>query len=314
MEKIKVLILEGGFNEEHEVSLETGKQVKKTLKDLKINYESLVVSPITFENDIKKYDSSYICFNALHGTFGEDGKIQEVLERFSFKFTHSGSKASLIGFDKELTKNKINDTSILTPKYFVFNSQELNKNIFLDSFLNMGPFIIKPVTSGSSYGIKIFKSEKSINLFLSNFSENIKFYKESNIKLLFEQFIEGRELTVTVIEKNNLSIPIDVTEIISKNEFFDYESKYTPGFSEHVLPAKIPKTIYEKCMEDAKKIHDLINCKSISRSDFIYDDEKVYFLEINTQPGLTKLSLVPEQLNYHQISFKDFIMNLIKRA
>ena len=132
--------------------------------------------------------------------------------------------------------------------------------------------------------------------------------------VLIEKYVHGRELTVSVREKNGNSIPVEVTEIISKNEFFDYKSKYTSGYSTHILPAKIPKKIYDKCMEDAKLAHDILNCNCISRSDFIFDGTNIFFLELNTQPGLTPISLVPEQLKYHDISFDELVMSLIDSA
>ena len=309
----KVLVLEGGFNEEHQVSLQTGNQVKQSLLNLNIDYESIIVNPNTFEKEIKEYNSEYLCFNALHGTYGEDGEIQKVLEKNSLKFTHSNSKASEIGFNKELTKKKVHNTSILTLPHIAFEAQEINKDILLNAYSKMGSFLIKPIFSGSSYGIKIFKNEETINSFIKDLNNNLKIY-ENHSSVIIEKFVQGRELTVSVIERNNESIPIEVTEIKYKNDFFDYESKYTSGLAHHVLPADIPKIVYQQCMENAKLAHDKIDCKCVSRSDFIFDNDKVYFLEINTQPGLTKVSLVPEQLNYHNISFDDLILNLLKSS
>ena len=314
MKNIKVLVLEGGNNEEHEVSLATAKQVKNSLLNLNIDYDDIIVSPSTFEKDIAKYSSEYICFNALHGTFGEDGEIQRILEKANFKYTHSRIKASSISFDKALTKKEIQDTSILTPKFLILDYQEIDNKILFDIFLKFGSFVIKPISSGSSYGVKILKDEKSIISFLKNYHVYSKIYKKHK-KLLIEKFIEGRELSVSVTESDRMSYPIEVTEIIPSNSFFDYKSKYTPGFSKHILPAQIPNHIYGKCKADAKFIHDRLKCQGISRSDFIYDNyENIFFLEINSQPGLTPTSLLPEQLRYHGISFDTLILNLIKCA
>ena len=310
MKDIKILLLEGGFNEEHEISIATGNHVKSSLRNLGIFFESMVVSPNSFEKDINKYSKDYICFNALHGTFGEDGKIQKILDNHSFRYSHSSSKASHIGFNKELTKKSIEDTSVLTPRYLSLDYLEINENNLFEIYSDLGPFVIKPVSSGSSFGIKIFKNEKTIDLFVNDIKNQRKQYLNHK-KLLIEKYIKGRELTVSVIERNNNSEPVEVTEIISNNDFFDYQSKYTPGFSKHILPAKIPKHIYENCKMSAKIVHEKINCKGISRSDFIYDNDQIYFLEINTQPGLTSISLVPEQLKYQKISFDEFIFNII---
>jgi len=311
MKNIKVLVLEGGFNEEHEVSIATGTQVKKSLLNLGIEFDSLIVKPLSFENDIKNYNRKYICFNALHGSFGEDGQIQKILDKLSFKYTHSNIQSSNIGFNKILTKNIIKDTEILSPKHLTLDYKDINRRIFLEIFVEFGSFIIKPISSGSSFGIKIFKDIENINFFFSDLNSNLKIYKNHK-KILVEKYIEGRELTVAVINKNNKSFSIEVTEIIPKNDFFDYKSKYTPGFSEHILPANIPKKIYDKCKSYAKIIHDKIDCKAVSRSDFIYDEKQVYFLEINTHPGLTSISLVPEQLKYQNVSFENLILNILE--
>ena len=314
MKDIKVLVLEGGNNEEHEVSLATAKEVKNSLFNLNIDYEVMNVSPETFEKDISKYNSGYICFNALHGTFGEDGKIQRILKKANFKHTHSGIKASGISFDKALTKKAIKYTSILTPESLTLNYHEINSKKLLDIFLKFGSFVIKPISSGSSYGVKIFKDENSIVSFLKDFDSYKEIYQKHRI-LLIEKFIEGRELSVSVVERDRISYSVGVTEIIPNNSFFDYESKYTVGFSKHILPAQLPQHIYDKCKADAKFVHDRLKCQGISRSDFIYDSNKnIFFLEINSQPGLTPTSLLPEQLKYNGISFDDLILYLIKRT
>lgn len=310
MQNNNLIVLEGGFNEEHEISLSTGEEVKRSLLNLKIKFDSILVSPKNFEKKISKYNSNVIFFNALHGTFGEDGEIQKILEKFSYKYTHSNSKSSLIGFNKDLTFKSIKDTSILVPEYNIINYTDISERKLFNFFVDFGPFVIKPLASGSSFGVKIFKNRKSIEFFLNNLKNNINLYKNHK-KLIVQKYIKGRELTVAVLENNLKSKPIEVTEIISKSDFFDYQSKYTKGFSKHILPAKIPKNIYEDCKSYAKLVHDKIKCRGVSRSDFIYDNKKIYFLEINTQPGLTKISLVPEQLKYQNYSFDNLVNNLI---
>lgn len=312
MRNLKVLVLEGGFNEEHEVSLSTGKEVKKSLINLGIEYDSLIVKPKNFTNDIKNFDKNYICFNALHGPFGEDGTIQQILDELGFKYTHSDSKSSYIGFDKDLTKKKLTETSILYPKYYNLNFQDLNEHKLNELLLKFGQFIIKPNCSGSSFGIKIFRNQNDINIFVKDFENKIKIYENHN-NILVEEFLNGRELTVSVIEKNGLSVPIEVTEIISYNDnYFDYKSKYVPGASKHILPADLKKSLYDECKKNAKIAHDKIKCRGISRSDFILVKEDIFFLEINTQPGLTQVSLLPEQVKYQNISFDNLIFNIIK--
>ena len=311
MENLKVLILEGGFNEEHEVSIETGKQVKKALSDLDIEYKSILVDPFTFKKEIKKIKNDYLYFNALHGRFGEDGKIQKILDDLLVKYTHSNKEASSIGFNKALSKEAIKNTKVLTAKSITLDCRELTQNIMIEIYKKFGSFVIKPISSGSSFGIKIFKDEKSIIDLFNSDVDNLNIYKD-HPKLLVEKYIEGRELTVAVIEKDHQSTSVEVTEIIYNNEYFDYESKYTKGHAKHILPAILPKDIYHNCKVLAKIVHDKINCRGISRSDFIYDGDNIYFLEINTQPGLTAISLVPEQLKYQNFSFNEMVLNIIK--
>ena len=311
MKDLKILVLEGGNNEEHEVSLNTGQEVKKSLGNLGIKFDSILVDPKNFKKEISNYDSDYICFNALHGTFGEDGEIQNILDLASFKYTHSNAKSSFIGFNKKLTKENMLGTSIIFPRYISINLKEINKKILTDLFNHYGALILKPIASGSSFGINILKDINSINLFTKNINDNLNIYQNHN-EIMIEKYIEGRELTVSVIEENNCSEAIEVTEIISYNSFFDYESKYTTGFSKHILPADIPIKIYDQCKYQAKLAHDQIQCKGISRSDFIYSNDTIFFLEINTQPGLTPISLVPEQLKYRGISFDNLVLNLIE--
>jgi D-alanine-D-alanine ligase len=311
MKKLKVLVLEGGYNEEHEVSMETSRQVKKSLERLKISYQSLKVNPLTFQKDLDNLHFIDLYFNALHGTFGEDGKIQNILDGRSLKYTHSSANSARISFDKHLTKKSINTLPVISPKYELIENSELNKDILLKMYLRYGPFVIKPTSSGSSFGINIIRNSNDISLFIKNIDKNKGIY-ENHRKLIIEEFISGRELTVSVLEKNNISVPIEVTEIIPCNNYFDYESKYSPGYAKHIIPANIPDDIYSLCKDQAKNIHDKIGCKAISRSDFIYGNAKIYFLEINSQPGLTPISLVPEQLQYQNFSFDDLILNIIK--
>ena len=311
MHKNKILILEGGFNEEHEVSLATAKEIKKSLYNQNIEFKSLLVSPKNFKDKIINFSNEYICINALHGPYGEDGQIQKILENLSFKFSHSGSEASRLGFNKELSKKSLRGTKVLMPDHKVVKRELINKEKLIEIFLKLGAFVLKPVASGSSFGVKIFKNLNDINYFSNDLKKNLSIYKNHKV-LLFEKYLQGRELTVAVVEKNKKSVSVEVTEIISNMEFFNYKAKYSPNIATHILPAKIPIEAYETCKTYAKIAHDTINCRGISRSDFIYYNDKIYFIEINTQPGLTSLSLVPEQLNFKKTSFDQMIKNLIE--
>ena len=309
----KILILEGGQNEEHQVSISTSKNVKIALNNLNIKFDFIEVNPLDFEKKINKFSTDSICFNALHGSFGEDGRIQKILNHKGFICTHSNEETSSLAFNKYLSKKKIKNNFILTPEYFLLKKSEINFLKLKDILIKLESYIMKPICSGSSYGIHIFKKESDIDFFINNLKNNLKKYDNYEY-VLIEKFIEGRELTVSVIDKKNKSIPIEVTEIIIKNNFFDYDSKYKIGRAKHVLPANIPKNIYNSCKQYAKKIHENFKCNGISRSDFIYDNKNLYFLEINTQPGLTQTSLLPEQLKFHGMSFDDLILNIIKSA
>lgn len=301
------------MNEENEISLSTGIEVKKALRNLGINYKNLIVNPDTFEKDILSYNSDYVCFNALHGTFGEDGKIQRILDNQSIRYTHSSAKSSETCFNKKKTKDIVNDLGILTPEYIDIDIDAVNREYLYELFQKFGSFVIKPNSSGSSYGVKIVKNIGDIDILVQDLKNNLDIYNNHK-NLIIEKYIEGRELTVAVIERKNKAFPVEVTEIIAHNNFFDYQSKYTTGFSKHILPANIPSKIYEKCKDISKKVHDIIECKGVSRSDFILKDQSIYFLEINSQPGLTEISLVPEQLRYQSISFEELILDIIKSA
>ena len=311
MYKNKILVLEGGFNEEHEVSLATAKEIKKSLFNQNIEFKSLLVSPKNFEEKISRFSNEYICINALHGPYGEDGQIQKILENLSFKFSHSSSEASRLGFNKELSKKALRSTKVLMLDHEILESRLINKEKLIEIFLKLGSFVLKPVASGSSFGVKIFKTINDINSFSNDLKQNLSLYKKHK-DLLLEKYIKGRELTVAVVEKNKKSVAVEVTEIISNMEFFNYKAKYSPNIATHILPAKIPNEAYETCKTYAKIAHDTINCRGLSRSDFIYYNDKIYFIEINTQPGLTSLSLVPEQLKFRKTSFDQMIKNLIE--
>ena len=309
----KILILEGGNNEEHEVSLKTSNEIQKILKKKKIYFEKLIVNPNNFENKISKY-KNYICLNALHGPFGEDGKVQKILKNNNILFTHSDYRSSKLCFNKVATKELILKNKLLTPRFSVIKKKELNaKNltIFKKKF---NKFVIKPNKSGSSFGVKIIKNKKDFKKFLKEINFFIHQLPLHN-DILIEEYISGKELTVSTIKLSKKIEPLAVTEIQSKNKFFDYQAKYSKGYSKHILPAKISKKNYYKCLQLAKKSHYLLGCNSIARTDFILNtkNNKIFFLETNTQPGLTSVSLLPEQAKFRNISFEMIILEILKQ-
>ncbi|MDB4861398.1 ATP-grasp domain-containing protein, partial [Alphaproteobacteria bacterium] len=258
----KILILQGGFNEEHKVSLNTAKEIAKAFKKLKIKFKTLTVNPITFENDILEYSNDHICFNALHGPFGEDGKIQKILKRNKFKVTHSNQSSSSNCFNKIQSKEIISKHNILTPKYVVIQIKNIDEKYLKNIKVKFGKFILKPASSGSSNGLVMIKSNRDLLLF---FTKLIKFKNsfKKNEKFLIEEYISGKELTVSVI-KNQLNYkPLEVTEIVSLNKTYDYQAKYTKGFSKHFIPARITKQKHKKCLELSLKIHKIFKCNTI---------------------------------------------------
>jgi len=308
----KILILEGGYNEEHDVSLKSSIEIQKILKKIKIKFKVIRVRPKDFEIKISKY-KNYICFNALHGPYGEDGQIQRILRKNNLNFTHSNLKSSRICFDKLATKKIIKKNKILTPKFTLIKKDKLNYINLLKFKRNYKKFVIKPNTSGSSFGIKIIKNNKELKKFINQIDKfKQQLYLHNDI--LIEEFITGKELTVSTINFSNNIKALAVTEIKSKNTFFDYQAKYSKGYARHILPAELSKKNYNNCLKLAENVHKILGCKSIARTDFILNSKnnKIYFLETNTQPGLTSVSLLPEQAKFKSITFQDIILGVLK--
>ncbi len=312
MSNKKILILEGGNNEEHDVSLATSREIQKILIQNKLKFKMLRVNPKNFHKKIINY-KNFVCINALHGPFGEDGQIQKILKKNKIPFSHSNIKSSNLCFNKSASKKEILKNKLMSPKYYLLNINELNEKKLITIKNKLNKFVIKPNRSGSSFGIKIIKNQKEFDILISNLEE---FKKELNNhkEILIEEYISGRELTVSTIKIDKKIHALAVTEIKSKNNFFDYKAKYSKGYAKHILPAKINKINYAKCLEFATKAHKLLGCNSIARTDFIFDTKKnkIFFLETNTQPGLTPISLLPEQANYKCLHFSEIIFILIK--
>jgi D-alanine-D-alanine ligase len=311
----KILILQGGFNEEHKVSLNTSREIAKAFTKLKIKFKTLTVNPITFENDILEYSNDHICFNALHGPFGEDGKIQKILKRNKFKVTHSDQSSSSNCFNKIKSKEIISKHNISTPKYDVIKIKDIDEKYLKNMKVKFRKFILKPASSGSSNGLVMIKSNKDLLLFLKKIIKFKNSFKK-NEKFLIEEYISGKELTVSVIKNQLIYKPLEVTEIVSLNKTYDYQAKYTKGYSKHFIPARINKQNHKKCLDLSLKIHKIFKCNTLSRVDFILSkkENKIYFLEINSQPGMTKMSLLPEQATFKKIKFESIVKELINNS
>ena len=312
MSNKKILILEGGNNEEHDVSLVTSREIQKILNQNKLKFKTLRVNPKNFHKKIINY-KNFLCINALHGPFGEDGQIQKILKKNKIPFSHSNIKSSNLCFNKSASKREIIKNKLMSPKYYLLNINDLNEKKLTTIKSKLKKFVIKPNRSGSSFGIKIIKNQKEFDILISNLEE-FKRKLNSHKEILIEEYISGRELTVSTIKLDKKIHALAVTEIKSKNNFFDYKAKYSKGYAKHILPAKLNKINYAKCLKFATKAHKLLGCNSLARTDFIFDTKKnkIFFLETNTQPGLTPISLLPEQANYKGLTFSEIVFILIK--
>ncbi len=297
----KILVISGGISKERKISLDTGKQVSKELR--KNSYFVKVSEPDFKLLDLIKSFKPDIIFNALHGQFGEDGYIQTILETTNVPYTHSGVISSAIAMDKELSKKIFIKNHVLTPKFFVY-SFDMSKTILKRKIKNKlkFPVVIKPINEGSS-----------VNVFICNEKNIIKNLKslENYKKIIIEQFIPGREIQAAIIGSKKLG----AIELVPKRKFYDYQAKYnSKAKTEHIIPVDLPKDKYKKIMNLASKAHSLIGCRGVTRSDFKYYKGKFYLLEINTQPGMTNLSLVPEIAAHRGINFIQLIELILKDA
>ena len=299
--KKKILIISGGISKEREISLETGFQVASEL--IQDNFEVKICEPnFQLSKIIKKFKPKII-FNALHGQFGEDGYIQTILETLNIPYTHSGVLASAKAMDKLVSKKIFLKNKILTPKYieYCYDKNKIELINIIQKKLKF-PVVVKPMNEGSS--VNVFICTKG-NIYKN--LEKIKFYK----KVLIEEFIPGREIQVAIMGNKKLG----TIELKPKRKFYDYDAKYNPqAKTEHIIPVKLSKKDIIKVEEMALKAHKVIGCMGVTRSDFKFYKNKFYLLEINTQPGMTKLSLVPEIASYNGISFIQLLKWILNNA
>ena len=289
----------GGKSRERPVSIQSGKACYEALK--KLGYVVCKYDPLkNISNNIKKFKPDKI-FNCLHGKYGEDGQIQKILEKLKIPYTHSGVKASKIAMDKIRSKKIFIKKKINTPNFQIIKKiSDINKEIAKSKF------ILKPANEGSSFGVKIFKKQTS------PVSIGIKKLLKQYKTLIQEPYIEGREIQTAVLGNK----AIGSVEIIPKRNFYDYKAKYlSSAKTKHVIPPKISKKLDKKIEKMALKAHRALNCRGVTRSDFrVMPNNKVFLLEINTQPGMTKLSLVPEIAAKFGLSFIELVNWIIKDA
>ena len=301
---MKVAVLMGGWSAEREVSLITGAGVADACERLGHD-----VVRVDMDRNVAQVLAAIrpdVVFNALHGTPGEDGSVQGMLDLMGVKYTHSGMATSVIAIDKQLSKQALTPHGIRMPGGHVVKSESL----YLGDPLPR-PYVLKPVNEGSSVGVAIVTAEGNYG---DPIGRNVTGPWQEFDELLAEPFIRGRELTTAVLGERALA----VTELKPKSGFYDYDSKYTDGMTEHICPANIPDAIAQACLDMALKAHRVLGCKGTSRSDFRWDDEKgvegLYLLEVNTQPGMTPLSQVPEQAKHLGMSYDELVAAILEDA
>ena len=299
----RILILGGGISKERDVSLETAKQVNICLKK---KFKTIICEPDkNLVKNIKKFKPTII-FNALHGRFGEDGYIQSILEKIKIKYTHSGIISSFIAMNKILSKELFIKNEILTPKFIKYdfkNNHTITKKIIskIDKKLKF-PVVIKPINEGSS--VDVFICSKK------NILGKLKKLKKYN-EIIIEKYIGGREIQVAILGKKKLG----AIELKPKRKFYDYTAKYSSkAKTEHIIPVDLEKKNLDKVLNISLKAHKLLGCRGVTRSDFKFYKNKFYLLELNTQPGMTKLSLVPEIAAHRGISFYKLLEWIVNDA
>ena len=333
--KLKIAVFLGGPSSEHEVSLKSGENLIENLDKEKFEiYKVLISKNLEWkifliknkkENLLKEFDDTFFalkflkkvlkidyCFLALHGEFGEDGKIQTLLEIFNLNYSGSGPEASMLGMDKIRSSLLFQSIGLNIPEFFYFSLKEwdLRRKEFLKIVKEtIGfPLVVKPNKCGSSVGISLVKNQKEIEM-------AIKKAARFNQEIMIQRYIKGKEITCGVIEKNNSLFALPPTEIIpKKSDFFDWKAKYEDGASEEITP---PKTInlktQKKVQENAILVFQILGAKDFSRIDMILEEKtgKIYILELNSLPGLTKNSLLPKELKAAKIDFSEFLETLI---
>jgi D-alanine-D-alanine ligase len=302
---IHVVVLMGGWSKEREVSLTSGAGIAAALRERGWSK----VTELDMDRDVARSLADLkpdVVFNALHGTPGEDGTVQGMMDLMGLRYTHSGLETSVIAIDKELTKMVLVPHGIRMPAGKVIESETVYSE---DPMAR--PYVLKPINEGSSVGVAIVTADGNYG---NPIGRDVPGPWHEFDQLLAEPFIKGRELTVAVMGGE----PLAVTELKPKAGFYDYDAKYTDGLTQHICPAEVPYEIACAMMDMAARAHQLLGCKGASRSDFRWDDEAgeagLYLLEVNTQPGMTPLSLVPEQAKHKGIAYDELVERLIAEA
>jgi len=298
-----IVVLMGGLSGERKISFLTGKACSKALKKKGYKVVDLDAKGY-FVEELKKLKPK-IVFNALHGKYGEDGFVQSILESLKIPYTHSGVLSSSLAMDKELSRLIFIKNNLKVPKYFLLQKDhEGNLNKKINNKKIKFPIVIKPINEGSSLGVSICKSKKQ-------FTSKYKKLMEKYDRILVEEYIPGREIQVAIMGEKALG----AIELVPRRQFYDYTAKYSnTARTQHIMPAPLSPKKYKEILGLAKKAHKLLGCRGITRSDFRFFKNKFYLLETNTQPGMTKLSLVPEIARYCGIKFEDLVAWMTEAA
>ncbi len=305
MSRKKILVILGGLSRERNISLLTGKSCITALK--KLGYKVVKFDPKFSSLTELKKNKKNIIFNALHGKNGEDGYIQSIFEYYRIPYTHSGVLSSMIAMNKNFSKKLFKKSKIRTPNYFFINEQDFN-DVDLKKKINKNslkfPIVIKPNNEGSSIGVKICENLKMLK-------KAFKILKKNYDSLIFETYIPGKEIQVAVVGGKS----IGAIELRPKRKFYDYDAKYKKSSKTlHVMPAEVTKNKYKEVLKISKKAYKILKCRGVVRCDFRFHQNKFFLLELNTQPGMTSLSLVPEIAKYKGISFEKLVNWMIKDA
>jgi D-alanine-D-alanine ligase len=303
----RITVLTGGWSAEREVSLISGRGVAGALAER--GYDVTTFDPPCDLAAITDGLSPLpdVVFNALHGTGGEDGTIQAILDLLGVSYTHSGMRASAVAMNKPLAKRVVGTVGVPSPTGLVLSAAAIG-----EAHPIVPPYVVKPVAEGSSVGVMVVREG-------ANQPAAVQAW-DADEQLLVEPYIKGRELTVGVMSRPGESArALAVTEITYSADIFDYTVKYFEGYATHILPAEIPESVYSAAMEYARLAHEVIGCTGVTRSDFRWDDsisdtQGLYFLEINTQPGMTPTSLVPEQAQHAGMSYADLVEWIVEGA
>jgi D-alanine-D-alanine ligase len=300
-----VLVVLGGTSGERLVSLESGRACIKALK--KLGYKVSTFDPKFKNFNLINKKKTDVIFNALHGKDGEDGVAQSFFEYLKIPYTHSGVVSSFNAMNKIISKEIFIKNKIKTPKFFSIKKQTYKLSTLLKMKKNREidfPIVIKPINEGSSLGVEICKNKqkliKSIRLLFKKYAE-----------LIIEEYVGGKEIQVAVINGNSLG----AIELIPKRSFYDYKAKYSKSANtKHLMPARLSKKKYKEVLSIAKKSHKVLDCRGVTRADFKFYKNKFYLLELNTQPGMTSLSLVPEIAGYRGLTFEKLVEKILLDA